>query len=295
MSALGLSHVDGLGTTTAKARYCKVKARCKSLCIIRKAVPLNCLTIRFLTESLLVARQRISIVTVHAPSLLYTPLADLLAASRLTGSLNSSRSEPALIAVVVSGKKRRSVTAVSATPSRCCPSPRCWTPLSGTTAQPFSRDWQTRGVGESRAFQHGVGRRTRQVCITDTARPAPLCWPIWKLFSALAACIGVGPLGPVLARWRGRARRRQVGRDVSTPSGLDVKQRRADARAGATQSFVASTAGRDWVAATQKIRLAAQRPRVARQMTLANQRRLPLGLRPRSVSRDGSGAPCSDR
>ncbi len=291
VSALGLSHVKGLGSATAKARYCKVKVRHKSLTNNRKTAPLNCLTIRLLTESLLVARQRIFIATAHAPPFSCTPISDLLGAGRLTVPLNSSRGEPALIAVVVAGKRKRSVTAVSATPSRCCPNTRCWTPLSGATTQPFSPDWQTRGVGESRAFHPGVVRRTREVCITDTARPAPPCWPIWKLFSALTVCIGLGPLGPVLARWRGRAHGRGLGVGVFAPSGLDEKQRRADARAGATQSFVASTAARDWVATTQKMRLAAQRLRIAWRVTVANQRRLPLGLRPRSMSRDGRGAP----
>ena len=213
MSALGLSHVRGLGSATAKTRYCKVMIRRKSLTDNRKTAPLNCLTIRFLTESLLVARQRIFIATAHAPPFSCTPTADLLVAGRLTVPLNSSQSEPAMIAVVVAGKRRRSVTAVSATPSRCCPSPRCWTPLLGTTAQPFSRDWQTRGVGESRASQHGVVRRTRQVCITITARPAPPCWTIWKLFSALAACIASVCL---VQCWRDGGAENAGGRSAAT-------------------------------------------------------------------------------
>lgn len=59
MSAFGLSRVERLGPANAKARYCKVELQAKPLINNEKTDPLNCLTIRLLTESLLVARQRI--------------------------------------------------------------------------------------------------------------------------------------------------------------------------------------------------------------------------------------------
>ena len=295
MSALGLSDVDGLGSATAKARYCKAELPFKSLNKHRKTAPLNCLTIRFLTESLLVARRRIFVATTHAPPFSRTLTSNPFAVSRPAVSPNSAGRECACIAVVMAGKRRSSAKIVSASPSHCCPSPRCRTPSSRANKPPFSRGWNTRGLADTRTPQPGVVRRRREMCIAGVTNPAPSRRPISTQLSARAARVCIGPLGPELARWRSAARWRRDGGGVSTPSGLDGDRRRADAREGTAPILVASMAWPDRVAARRNMRVAASRLSIAQGWVIVNSRRVLLNLCVPGECRDGSGTPCPAR
>ena len=295
MNTLGLSHVDGLGSATAKARYCKAESPFKSLNQHRKTASLNCLTVRFLTESLLVARRRIFVATTLAPPFSRTPTSNPFAVSRPTVSLNSAGRERARIAVVMAGKRRSSAKIVSASPSHCCPSRRCRTPPSRANEPPFSRGWNTRRLADSRTPQPGAVRRWREMCIAGATNPAPARRPISTQLSARAACVCIGPLGPELARWRGAARWRRDGGDVSTPTGLDGERRRADAREGTAPISIASMARPDRVAARRNMRVAAQRLSIAQGWVIVNSRRVLLNGCLPGECRDGSGTPCPAR